>query len=79
MTKPATAIAVVLLAFIALGHLIRVLAGWELVIGTVVVPMWPSVIAFLVFGGIAILLWREARRAMVRDIIEAVQQLKQQE
>jgi membrane protein implicated in regulation of membrane protease activity len=79
MMKPFTAVAVVLLAFIALGHLLRVLAGWELVIGAVVVSMWPSVLAFLAFGGLAIMLWREARRDTVRDIVEAVEQLKEQE
>lgn len=79
MMKPYTAIAVVLLALIALGHLMRVLAGWELVIGAVVVPMWPSVFVFLVFAGLAIMLWREARRGTVSEIIEAVQRLKQQE
>jgi hypothetical protein len=47
MMKPFTAIAVVLLALIAFGHLLRVLAGWELVIGAIVFPMWPSVLAVL--------------------------------
>ena len=75
MLKPFTAIAVVLLALIAFGHLLRVLAGWELVIGAIFVPMWPSVLAVLVFGGLAIMLGREARRATVRDILEAVQRL----
>jgi len=75
MLKPFTAIAVVLLGLIAFGHLLRVLAGWTLVIGAIVVPMWPSVLAVLVFGGLAIMLWREARRATVRDILEAVQRL----
>ncbi len=79
MMKPFTALAVVLLALIAFGHLLRVLAGWELVIGAAVVPMWPSVLVLLVFGGLAIMLWREARRTAVRDILEAVQQLKAQE
>lgn len=79
MMKPFTSITLVLLAFIAFGHLLRVLAGWELVIGAIVVPMWPSVIAFLGFGGLAIMLWREARRGTVQDIVEAVGRLKAQE
>ena len=74
--KPFTAISVFLLALIAVGHLLRVLAGWELVIGATIMPMWLSVPVFLVFGGVAIMLWREAKRGMVQDILEAVEQLQ---
>jgi membrane protein implicated in regulation of membrane protease activity len=76
MMKPFTSIAVFLFALMAFGHLLRVLAGWQLVIGVTVVPMWPSVVVFLVFGGLAIMLWREARRGTVQDILAAVGQLK---
>ena len=74
--KPITAISVVLFALLAFGHVLRALAGWELVIGATVIPMWPSVLVCLVFGGLAIMLWREARRATVQDILEAVEQLQ---
>jgi choline-glycine betaine transporter len=74
--RPITAISVVLFALMALGHLLRALAGWELVIGATVIPMWPSVLVFLVFGGVAIMLWREAKRGMAQDILEAVERLK---
>jgi len=74
--KPVTAISVVLFALMAFGHLLRVLAGWELVIGAMIIPMWPSVLVFLVFGGVAIMLWREAKRGMAQDILEAVERLK---
>ena len=74
--KPITAISVVLLALMAFGHLLRVLAGWELVIGATIMPMWLSVLVFLVFGGVAIMLWREAKRATMTDILEAVERLK---
>ncbi len=39
MMKPFTALAVVLLALIAFGHLLRVLAGWELVIAQRACPL----------------------------------------
>ena len=74
--KPFTSVSVFLLALIAFGHLLRVLAGWELVIGATIMPMWLSVPVFLVFGGVAIMLWREAKRGMVQDILEAVEQLQ---
>jgi hypothetical protein len=79
MMKPFTSIAVVLFGLIAFGHLLRVLAGWQLVIGATVVPMWPSILVFLALGGLAIMLWREARRGTVQDILAAVGQLKAQE
>lgn len=79
MMKPYAAISVVLLAFIALGHLLRVLAGWQLLVGTVAVPVWPSILAFIVFGGLAIMLWRETRRDAIREILAATQQLKERE
>ena len=74
--KPITAISVVLFALMAFGHLLRVLAGWELVINATIIPMWPSVLVFLVFGGVAIMLWREAKQGMVQDILKAAERLK---
>ena len=73
--KPITAISVVLFALMAFGHLLRALAGWELVIGATVMPLWPSVLVFLVFAGVAIMLWREAKRGMVQDLLEAIERL----
>ncbi len=52
--KPFTSISVFFLALIAFGHLLRVLTGWEIIINATVIPMWPSVLVFLVFGGLAI-------------------------
>ena len=77
--KPFTSISVFLLALIAFGHLLRVLTGWEILINATIIPMWSSVLVFLVFGGLAIMLWREARRATVTDILEAVERLKSTE
>jgi hypothetical protein len=74
--KPFTSISVFLLALIAFGHLLRALTGWEILINATIIPMWPSVLVFLVFGGLAIMLWREAKRATVADILEAVERLK---
>jgi hypothetical protein len=35
--KPFTATSVVLLALIAVGHLLRVLAGWDLLVGATII------------------------------------------
>lgn len=58
--KPFTMIAIVFLTLIAFGHLLRVIMGWEIVVNAIVLPMWPSVLVFLVFGGLTLGLWREA-------------------
>ena len=60
--KPFTAIAVVFLSLIALLQLARFLLGWEVTIHGIVVPVWLSGIAFVIAGGIAAMLWWEARR-----------------
>ena len=58
--KP-TLIAAIILAAIALLHLLRLLLGWAFIIGGLVIPLWPSVLVVLVFGLLSVLLWREAR------------------
>lgn len=60
--KPFTMLAVAFLAMIALAQLTRFLLGWEVTIGGFVVPVWLSGIAFVIAGGIAVLLWRESRQ-----------------
>jgi hypothetical protein len=60
--KPAALLAVIFLALVALGHLLRVALSLQLTIGGTDIPMWMSVVACIVVGGLAIMLWRESRR-----------------
>jgi len=60
--KPFTALAVVFLALIALAQATRFLLGWEVTIHGFGVPVWLSGIAFVIAGGLAVMLWRESRR-----------------
>lgn len=60
--KPATHMASVLLAAVSLAHLLRIVFGTQVTVADRVIPMWVSVVAFLAAGGVAIMLWREARR-----------------
>ncbi len=60
--KPFTNIAVVVLAFIAMMQLLRFVMGWEVSVNGMQVPVWVSGVAFLVAGGLAVMVWREARR-----------------
>jgi hypothetical protein len=58
--KPFTSIAVAVLSIVALVHLTRLLAGWEVVVSGFFVPVWWSGVALVVAGGLALMLWREA-------------------
>ena len=59
--RPATALAAVLLALVALGHLLRLLLRVEVVVSGTAVPMWVSIPGILVPLALAIGLWRERR------------------
>ena len=60
--KPATLSATVLLASVALAHLLRVAFGVQVTVADRFIPMWVSAVAFVVAGGVAFMLWRGARR-----------------
>ncbi len=60
--KPATLIAIVLLASVSLAHLLRLVFGVQVTAADRVIPMWVSGVAFLVAGAVAFMLWRGARR-----------------
>lgn len=60
--KPFTTIAVVLLALIAVLQLLRFILGWEVTVNGLSVPVWLSAIAFVITAGLAVMVWREARR-----------------
>jgi hypothetical protein len=59
--KPFTTIAAVVFALVAVVHLHRLFAGWEVLVSGVAVPMWASGIGVVVAGGLAVMLWRESR------------------
>jgi len=60
--KPFVALASIIFAVVAILHALRLLYGWEVTINGWAVPMWVSVIGFVVPAGLALLLWRESRR-----------------
>ena len=59
--KPFTSIAVAVFALVAVVHLVRLFTGWEVIVNGYVVPEWASLAGVIVAGGLAVLLWREAR------------------
>ena len=60
--KRFSTIAAVVFALVALAQLLRLVLGWSIVINGVSIPLWASAIACLVAGGLAVMVWREARR-----------------
>jgi hypothetical protein len=59
--KPFTAIAVAIFTLMAIVHLLRLAFGWEVVVTGFVIPVWWSAIGIVVTGGLALMVWREAR------------------
>lgn len=59
--KPYTIFTIGVLSFIALGHLLRLFFGWEVIVNGIYIPLCVSAVAFVIFGGLAYMLWRESR------------------
>src|SRR2546430_4764000 len=60
--KPFTAIAVLVFLLIAILQLLRFTLRWEVTVNGVTVPVWLSGIAFVIMAGLAVMVWRGARR-----------------
>ena len=62
--RPAVLFSCLFLVLVTVGHLLRLVLGIPLIVGDVSLPMWPSAVAVLMAGGLALWLWRsEARPA----------------
>jgi len=61
--KPVTMIVTIFLCLIALMHLVRLIFQIEVTLAGAVVPLWVSLCACLFSTGLAIMLWRENRKA----------------
>ena len=61
MKKPFTITTAALFSLIALLQLLRFTLGWEVTVNGVSIPVWVSGIAFVSTGGLAVMIWREAR------------------
>ena len=61
--KPFTTIAVAVFGIVAVLQLIRVIEGWDVAIEGFHVPVWASIVAFAFATLLAVMVWRENRRA----------------
>ena len=59
--KPFTTIAIVIFTLMANLHLFRLIEGWEITVAGFMVPVWWSMLGVVIAGGLALMVWREAR------------------
>jgi hypothetical protein len=52
--KPFATATVAILALVAIVHLLRLLADWSVSVNGIDIPMWVSVIALVLAGGLAL-------------------------
>jgi hypothetical protein len=60
--KPFTTIAIIVFSLIAFMHFLRLLFIWEVTINGMIVPVWLSLLGFMISSGLALMLWRESRK-----------------
>ena len=59
--KMFTQVAMILLTFAAVGHLLRVVFGVELIVAGMLIPVGASVPVAMIAAGLAWMVWREVR------------------
>ena len=60
--KPFTTLAAAFFGLVAVAHLYRLVTGCEVVVNGMAVPQWLSAVGLVIGAGMALMLWREARR-----------------
>ena len=58
--KIALLVASALFMLVALGHLVRLVMGWKIMVGTCSCGMWPSIVAVAVCAGLSAWMWAAA-------------------
>ena len=55
-----TRITVFVLGAVALAHVYRVMMGWEFLFAGIPVPPWVSILAAVIAGLLAVMVWQES-------------------
>ena len=63
--KPFTVISIIVFSLVAILQLTRLVLGWEVSVNGVAIPVWVSGVAFIVSGGLGVMLWRESRTSQL--------------
>ncbi len=61
MQKIALRTAGTIFLLVAIAHLVRLILGPQIMVGNFVMPLWPSVIAFVVMLALAIWMFKSAK------------------
>jgi hypothetical protein len=59
--KTGSLLAIIVFTIVAVAHLLRLVDGTQIVVGSTTIPMWVSFVGVLAPGLIAFLLWKETR------------------
>ncbi len=59
--KTGTLLAIIVFTIVAVAHLLRLVDGTQIVVGSTTIPLWVSFVGILVPGLIVVLLWKETR------------------
>ncbi len=59
--KPFTLVSSIVFVLVAIAHLLRVIFGWTVTIGSYQIPSWMSVVACVAAAVLAVMIRREAR------------------
>ena len=59
-SKCSAKVASLVFALIAVGHLLRVIFGWSMVLNGMNVPTWASIVAIVITGALSLCLCRSA-------------------
>jgi len=60
--RPFTIIAACVFSLGALVQLLRFILGWQVIVDGITIPVWVSGVACVILAGLAVMVWREARR-----------------
>jgi hypothetical protein len=54
-------VASIVFGLMALGQLVRLAIGPEVLVAGHLMPLWPSALAFVILGGLSLWMWKLAR------------------
>jgi len=60
--KPFRTLAAVVFSVVAFMHLLRLYFHWQVTVNGIIVPLWVSIPGFIITGGLAFMILREAKK-----------------
>ena len=66
--KPVSTIVILLLIAISIAHLVRIIFQVDIVVNDMHVPIWLSIFGCIIPAILALMLWRENRKEVIKEI-----------